>query len=136
MKDSTKIFLIRSWTIGMAVVVVHYLMGLQHLFIGIFLGIVNTFFIDYYIETIRLCNRGEMPKGKKLLLNLALNLLISITLCFLIRLIDYGLLKAKIVEIGIEPFRFILFYQILYYGIKAIISRIVKNHKEKVIPNE
>ena len=77
-----------------------------------------------------------MPKGKKLLLNLALNLLISITLCFLIRLIDYGLLKAKIVEIGIEPFRFILFYQILYYGIKAIISRIVKNHKEKVIPNE
>ncbi|MDD4243122.1 MAG: hypothetical protein PHG08_02310 [Bacilli bacterium] len=136
MKDATKIFLIRSWTIGMAVVVVHYLMGLQHLFIGIFLGIVNTFFIDYYIETIKLGNRGEMPNGKKLLQKLALNLLISIMLCLTIRLIDYGLLKAQIVEIGIEPFRFILSYQIIYYSIKAIISRIVKNHKKKVVPNE
>jgi hypothetical protein len=136
MKDATKIFLIRSWTIGMAVVVVHYLMGLQHLFIGIFLGIVNTFFIDYYIETIKLGNRGEMPNKKKLLQKLALNLLISIMLCLTIRLIDYGLLKAQIVEIGIEPFRFILSYQIIYYSIKAIISRIVKNHKKKVVPNE
>lgn len=136
MKDATKIFLIRSWTIGMAVVVVHYLMGLQHLFIGIFLGIVNTFFIDYYTETIKLGNRGEMPNGKKLLQKLALNLLISIMLCLTIRLIDYGLLKAQIVEIGIEPFRFILSYQIIYYSIKAIISRIVKNHKKKVVPNE
>ncbi|HHU23806.1 MAG TPA: hypothetical protein GXZ57_01810 [Acholeplasmataceae bacterium] len=136
MKDATKIFLIRSWTIGMAVVVVHYLMGLQHLFIGIFLGIVNTFFIDYYIETIKLGNRGEMPNGKKLLQKLALNLLISIMLCLTIRLIDYGLLKAQIVETGIEPFRFILSYQIIYYSIKAIISRIVKNHKKKVVPNE
>jgi len=116
--------------------VVHYLMGLQHLFIGIFLGIVNTFFIDYYIETIKLGNRGEMPNGKKLLQKLALNLLISIMLCLTIRLIDYGLLKAQIVEIGIEPFRFILSYQIIYYSIKAIISRIVKNHKKKVVPNE
>ena len=136
MKDATKIFLIRSWTIGMAVVVDHYFMGLQHLFFWLFLGIVNTFFIDYYIETIKLGNRGEMPNGKKLLQKLALNLLISIMLCLTIRLIDYGLLKAQIVEIVIEPFRFILSYQIINYSIKAIISRIVKKHKKKVVPNE
>ncbi len=51
MKETKITFLIKSWVIGMVVVVVHFLMHLQHFFIGFILGIINAFITSRYTDT-------------------------------------------------------------------------------------
>jgi peptidoglycan biosynthesis protein MviN/MurJ (putative lipid II flippase) len=118
----------------MVVVVVHLMIGWQHLMIGLILGLVNAFLVDLFVLTIRKGNQGKFQKGWKLFLNVLINILIAITLSLLIRLIDFQLLKAELITIPIEPFRFIAYYQIMYYGfgfgynkIKSYIER--KKHE-------
>jgi len=134
MKDNLKIFLLRSWVIGMVVVVVHMMMGFQHLVIGLFLGILNAFVVDLFYLTIRKGNTAKYPKGWKLLLNTVINIIIAVGISLIIRLIDLWLINADLVKIPIEPFRFIAFYQIIYYGIRFLyieIKRIFERKKHE-----
>lgn len=133
MKSETTIFLFRSWIIGSVVVIVHFLMHLQHFFIGFILGLVNTFFTDPYTKTIKIGNITESLTHKKMVLNSLLNILISVTISLIIRGIDFVLVTNNIVEMPIETFRFILFYQIIYYGFKYLYIFIVKKFKKKEI---
>lgn len=134
MKDNLKIFLLRSWVIGMVVVVVHMMMGFQHLAIGLFLGIINAFVVDLFYLTIRKGNTAKYPKGWKLLLNTAINIIIAVGISLIIRLIDLWLIEAGLVKIPIEPFRYIAFYQIIYYGVRFLyieIKRIFERKKHE-----
>lgn len=113
----------------MVVFVVAYLMGLQHFFIGLILGLVNTFIVDYYVDTIKRGNQGDIVRGMVLLRKTFTNIIIALSICMCIRAIDYGLLTARLVDIPIEPFRFIIFYQIIYYGFSFLFKRKSKVQK-------
>jgi len=100
----------------MVVVVVHFMMGFQHLFIGLILGIINTFFVDLVILTITKGNQAHFSTGLKLFYRTVFNIAVAIIISLLIRLIDLQLLKKNIITMPIETFRFIAYYQIIYYG--------------------
>ncbi|MGD9886351.1 MAG: hypothetical protein AB7T03_00130 [Bacilli bacterium] len=115
MKDSLKIFLLRSWVIGVVVVVGHFMMKLQHLSIGLILGVINTFLVDLVVLTILKGNQTHFPKGWKLFLRTILNIVTAIGLSLIIRLIDLALLNKGLITMPIETFRFIAYYQVMYY---------------------
>jgi hypothetical protein len=107
-------------------------MGLQHLFIGLFIGIVNSLIVDLVYETIKKGNRAELEKKWRFVLKIVLNILISIVISLCIRLIDFQFLIRGIFKTPIEPFRFIIFYQAIYYLASYIIIK-VKNRLERNI---
>ena len=126
-----KELLIRSWVIGMTVMVVHYLMGFQHVFIGLFLGIINTFLVEYFLDTLNLGSRASLSQGWKLFFKTIKNIVIAISISLIIRLIDYQLLIHGLLEIPIEPFRYILIYQLIYYPFMFFINKLKKLLKRK-----
>ena len=65
MKGQKLIFIFKCWVIGMVVVVVHFLLHLQHLFIGIILGIINTFFTEPFSKTMDKEHVGEEKLNNK-----------------------------------------------------------------------
>jgi len=126
MGDKTKSILIRSWIIGSVVVVVHFLMHLQHFFIGLILGIVNVAITEPIENALTKGNKANNITHKAIIFKTLKNVAIAIILSLIIRGIDYMLLINKLVSIPIEPFRFIIFYQIMYYGFKYLYNLVFK----------
>lgn len=116
MKDKVLAGLLRSWVIGMVVVIVYFMLHLQHLFIGLVLGIINTFFTDRFIDAIINGNKNTEITHKRLFLEALRNVSISVVIALIIRGIDFILLSNDVIEFPIEPFRFMLYYQLIYYG--------------------
>ncbi|MGD9604754.1 MAG: hypothetical protein AB7V00_01200 [Bacilli bacterium] len=136
MKDRFKIFILRSWVIGMVVVVVYFMMSLQHIFIGLILGIINTFLVDLLSLTINKGNQAAFPTGWKLFFKTIFNIAIAIIISLIIRLIDLQLLKNNLITMPIETFRFIAYYQIIYYGSLFVynkIKRLIERNKNETI---
>ena len=119
-KETLYVVLIQSWVIGMVVVVVYFLMHLQHVSIGLFLGIIHAFLTDRLIDTLLKGNQSEVLGNKALVLKALKSIGIAVTISLMIRGIDYILLKNHIIEMPIEPFRFIIFYQTIYYSFKTL----------------
>ncbi|WP_025725021.1 hypothetical protein [Acholeplasma granularum] len=129
MKETKITFLIKSWVIGMVVVVVHFLMHLQHFFIGFILGIINAFITSRYTDTMIYGKDAIDKTNKYYIISAFKNILISVTISLIIRGIDYVLVSNNIFNMPIEPFRFIIFYQIIYYGFGFIIQKLFKKDK-------
>lgn len=129
MRDKVLAFLLRSWVIGMVVVIVYFMLHLQHFFIGLVLGIINTFFTERFIDAIINGNKTAEMTHKKLLLSVMKNITISVLIAFVIRGIDFALLSNDIVDIPIEPFRFMFYYQLIYYGYLLVYHKIIRRKK-------
>ena len=129
MRDKVLAFLLRSWVIGMVVVIVYFMLHLQHFFIGLVLGIINTFFTERFIDAIINGNKTTEMTHKKLLLSVMKNITISVLIAFVIRGIDFALLSNDIVDIPIEPFRFMFYYQLIYYGYLLVYHKIIRRKK-------
>lgn len=126
MKEKTLLLIFRSWVIGAVVVVVHFLLHLQHFFIGLILGLVNTFFTEPFSKNLDKSSVIEDMNHKKLILRSIKNIIIAVSISLIIRGIDYILVVNNIFEIPIEPFRFIILYQLIYYGFQYLITAIKK----------
>lgn len=135
MKEKTLLLIFRSWVIGAVVVVVHFLLHLQHFFIGLILGLVNTFFTEPFSKNLDKSSVIEDMNHKKLILRSIKNIIIAVSISLIIRGIDYILVVNNIFEIPIEPFRFIILYQLIYYGFQYLITAI-KKRIEKSDNNE
>lgn len=135
MKEKTLLLIFRSWVIGAVVVVVHFLLHLQHFFIGLILGLVNTFFTEPFSKNLDKSSVIEDMNHKKLILRSIKNIIIAVSISLIIRGIDYILVVNNIFEIPIEPFRFIILYQLIYYGFQYLIT-VIKKRMVKSDNNE
>lgn len=133
MSENLKVFLIKSWIIGAVVVIVYFMLHLQHFFIGLILGLVNTGITDPIINAIVTGNKTRKLTHKAIILSTLKNISIAVLFSLIIRGIDYLLLINKIVTMPIEPFRFIIMFQAMYYGniyiYKVLFKRKGENHE-------
>lgn len=126
MNESLKTFFIKSWAIGTACFVVGLMLALQHFMIGLILGLFNTFIIYPLCNTLNYKEESEKINHKNLLKSTIINVIVAITISLLIRVIDYNILKELIINYPIEPFRFTIMYQTIFYLGYFIINKITK----------
>ncbi len=133
MNESKWILLIQSWIIGMVVFVVHFMLGFQHVVIGVFLGIINGLLTKRILDTFHLGNRAPIYSNTVLFKKVVKEIGIGVSLSLMVRGIDYVLLVWHVVDMPIEPFRYVIIYQLLYYGFKYAYIKIggVKHVKDR-----
>ena len=127
-KTLIKEIILRLWSVGMIVFIAHFMLLLDHFFIAILIAVFDTLFVEMMIDCLEKANRQKNRNKKTLYLSLIRNLTISLPLCFLISQIDFVLLKKQLVVsgFGIEPFRFSILYNAMFYGVSYLFKCVFK----------
>ena len=124
MNESKWILLIQSWIIGMVVFVVHFMLGFQHVVIGVVLGIINGLLTKRILDTFHLGNSAPVYSNTVLFKTVVKEIGIGVCLSLMVRMIDYILLIKHVIDMPIEPFRYVIIYQLLYYLFKYLFNKI------------